>query len=91
MKNFASRIAVFASATVVGLSLVSTVAITPAEARTSVSIELSNRPYAYGYGPDYRRPGWDRGWDRPYRYQPACWTEWHYNRWDGRYPVRVCR
>ncbi len=89
MKNFASRIAVFASATLVGLTLVSAVAITPAEARTSISVELSNRPY--GYGPDYRRPGWDRGWDRPYRYQPACWTEWHYDRWDGRYPVRICR
>jgi hypothetical protein len=35
-----------------------------------------------------------RGWNGGYRHRDnrRCWTEWHWNRWEGeRVPVRVCR
>lgn len=43
------------------------------------------RHHGYWRERDYWR---DR---RYWRGRDRCWTEWHWNRWDGRYPVRVCR
>jgi len=46
---------------------------------------------------DYDRDGIPNRYDRrPYRYdgrgyRQRCWTEWRYDRWRGRYPVRYCR
>lgn len=88
-----------------------TLAATPVQAQTWVSVSYRDRDWRDG-----RRDGWDRRWRddrryrrdrdrdgipdrydrRPYhydrhRYDRRCWTEWRYDRWHGRYPVRYCR
>lgn len=78
-----------------GATMLTGIAATPALAHPDSYIGYHDRDYRRDR--DWRRHDrydrYDRRWDRrsAYGYRQRCWTDWRYDRWRGRYAVRVCR